>query len=141
LAGEKTLAKPLSGSEIVEAILFRIRERLGKDCFLAPHIAYGSFSFQAEIRVQFQNTGTAIKETFVRANDQGGDVTEAEMRSFDVTVTDEPKAPNEVRVETGQGVPTIVTKPQGGIEEKRVKYDPKNLPKQGAKKALAGSGR
>lgn len=132
---ERTVAKPLSGAEVVEAIVHRIRQQLQRDCFLAGHLAYASFSMQAQIRVQFQNTGTAIKETTVHANEQGGQVTDAEMKSVDVDVTSEPQPPNQARIETGQGVPAVVTRPQGGVEEKKLKYG--NPPMKTSKGALA----
>ena len=133
---ERTLAKPLSGAEILEAMVTKIRHALSRDCFLSPHLAYASYSFQADIRFQFQHTGTAIKESQVHVTGQGGEVTTAEMESIDIHVSDEPKPPNEVRVETGQGVPTQVVKPQGGVEEKKVRYDVKNLPKKTTAVAL-----
>src|ERR1700752_4566100 len=95
---ERTLARPLSGSEIRTAVIHQIEAALARDCFLTGHLAYASFSFQAEIRVQFQHTGTSIKDTMVRANGQGGEVTDAEMESIDISVSDNPKPPNEVRV-------------------------------------------
>jgi hypothetical protein len=128
---ERTMAKPLSGAECADAITFKIRDALSRDCFLAPHIAYDSYSFQADIRVQFQKTGTAIKETTIRTHGKEGEVSDQPMESVDVNVTDTPKPPNEVREETGQGIPTMVTKPTGGVEEKRVKYA---IPQPGAPK-------
>ncbi|HKM83871.1 MAG TPA: hypothetical protein VJY15_23310 [Candidatus Acidoferrum sp.] len=119
---ERTIAKPLSGGEVMEAIIFKIRDALKRDCYLAPHIAYDSYSFQAEIRVQFQKTNTSIKETTVHTRGKAGDVSDQPMESADVKTSDEPKPPNELREETGQGIPTIITKPQGGVEEKKVKY-------------------
>lgn len=135
MAVEKTLAKPLAGSEIIEAIVSKIRSQLSRDCFLAPHIAYGSFAFQADIRIQFQNTQTAIKETRVPVNGTGGDVNESEMKAADVHVEAEPQPPNQVRVETGQGVPALVAKPTGGVQEKKIKYA--NRPQTTTKAALA----
>lgn len=138
MANEKTLAKPLSGEEVMEAITFKIRDAMRRDCFLAPHIAYDSYSFQATVRVQFQKTGTAIKETSVTTRGKGGDETDEPIEAVDVEVSDEPKPPNDVRVETGQGVPTHVTKPSGGVEEKKVKYatPQPGAPKTTTRKAL-----
>jgi hypothetical protein len=136
MAQERTLAKPLAGNEIIRAIVQKIEAQLQRDCFLAPHIAYASFSFQATIRVQFQNTGTSIKETHVSAGGGGGEITNEEMQSTEVEVSDEPKPPNDVRVETGQGVPALVTKPTGGVEEKKIKYQQRPPTQTTTKKAL-----
>ena len=122
MANEKTIAKPLSGQEVLDAIIFKIREQMRRDCFLASHIAYDSYSFQGTIRIQFQKTGTAIKETNITARGKGGEQSDRQMESVDVEVSDEPKPPNEVREETGQGIPALVTKPTGGVEEKKLKY-------------------
>jgi hypothetical protein len=140
-ANERTLARPLSGAEVRQAILNRIEAQLARDCFLVPHLGYASFSFQAEIRIQFQYTGTSIRQTQVNAQGKGGNETDDPVESVDVHVAEEPKPPNEVRVDSGQGVPTIARSATGKVEERRVRYDQKELATQkaaaAAKKAKA----
>lgn len=133
---ERTIAKPLSGGEIIEAIIVKVRDTLRRDCFLANHIAYDSYSLTGSLRVQFQKTNTAIKETTVHVRGSGGEESDQPMEAAEVEVSDEPKPPNDVRVESGQGVPTLATKPSGSVEEKRVKYAIPEKPKVTTKKAL-----
>lgn len=131
MPAERTLARPLSGEEVIEAIGAKIKEQLRRDCFLAPHMAYGSFSFTAKIEIKFQ--GSRIEGT--QATVSGGegvltpDVPTTEVHS---TASAEPQPPNEVRRETGQGVPVVTKGPSGRLEEKRVKYERQGKPKPAA---------
>ena len=167
MANERTIAKPLSGTEVIDAILFNVREgfrkqapklprkvvdiicdrlraQMKKDCYLNPIIAYAGYAsatsirasfqvggddhyeFNAEIKINFQNTGTSIKETFivVRGSQAKADET-LDMQVAELHVSDKPAAPNAVRVETNQSVPAVVTTPQGKVKETRIKYAPK----------------
>lgn len=129
----------------LETIAERIRAQMRRDCYLNPIISYATYSSETEVRVQyqpgveffsfqstskinFQNTGTSIKETFVRVTGALGETADnVDMQSVDVKVVDEPRPPNQVRVESHQDVPVIVPKKQGGVEEKRVRYAPKRV--------------
>jgi hypothetical protein len=46
--------RPLSGQEVKDAIITKIRKGLEKDCFLAPHLAYGAFSMHFTLELQFR---------------------------------------------------------------------------------------
>lgn len=136
MATERTVVKPLSGAEIVEAILSRVRSQLQRDCFLASHLAYKSYSAQVDVRVQFQDTGTRITDTEVHVQTNGGEVTDEEMQVEEAHVEVTPEPPNIVRRETGQDVPVVTPKPSGGMEERRVRYAPKGTPETTTRKAL-----
>lgn len=125
---ERAIAKPLSGTEVIEAITTRLKEQLGRDCYLSPHMAYGAFSFKCTIDIKFQasrieGTSTAVSGSL------GEEDTEQAIETSTIEVSDEPKPPNEVRRETGQDVPVLTKTPQGRLEERRVKYERKGSPK------------
>lgn len=167
---EKTIAKPLSGVEVVEAIiagvkqgfrkqaprfpvkyseniLDRLRAQMKRDCFLTPHMAYGTYSadttiriqyqqaedigqshyaFQAECAVKFENTGTAVKSTLVRFAGFSGELREdIDMEPLEIHVLDEPRPPNQVRIDSHQGVPALTQTPQGRTEERHIRYAPR----------------
>ena len=166
---EKTIPKPLSGHEVIDAIIHGIRvavrkqapkvphtvmnmvaERLKvqmrRDCYLNNIISYSVYSsettarisyqpadtaffeFSATIMIEFPATGTGIKNTTVVFNSKNHyPAAELDIQSADIVAKDVPRAPNVVRVETQQDVPVIVQKPQGGVEERRVKYAPKKI--------------
>lgn len=164
---EKTIAKPLSGHEVVDAIIHglrvavrkqapkvpstamnivaeRLKTQMRRDCYLNNIISYSVYSsettarisfqpvnpaffeFSATIKIDFPATGTGIKNTTVVFNSKNsGPNPEQDIESADVVAKDVPRAPNQVRIESQQDIPVLVQKPQGGVEEKRVKYAPK----------------
>lgn len=124
---ERTLAKPLSGTEVIEAIVTSIRRQLSKDCYLAPHMAYGSYSFQADLQIQFQASRITGTQTHVTGGE--GELDPEKTESANISISDEPKPPNEVRVDSGQPVPTLTKTPAGRVEERAVKYE-RRPPKQ-----------
>lgn len=123
---ETTFAKPLSGPEIIEAVIYKIRENLQKNCLLAPHSGYGAFSFDATVKINFNNPTSHIKDAMGFAKGGDGDFDEnAENVGETVTIHGDEEPPNQVRRDTEQGVPAMVKTPQGGTEEKRLKYQKK----------------
>lgn len=123
---EVTIPKPLSGPEIIEAVCFKIRENLNKNGLLAGHIAYGAFSFDATIKINFNNPTSTIKEALGFAKGAEGEVDpEAENVTEDIQIHEAEAPPNQVRRDTEQGVPAMVKTPQGGTTEKRLKYERK----------------
>lgn len=131
---EQTIPKPLGGAEIRKAIITKISSTLEtamkKDCFLLDHLAYAVFEARVDfkIEIKFPASDTRVKGTGLATSDvvaQGELPGEVGSRVSTGVVEMEPKPPNEVRQETGQGIPVISQTPQGRIEEKRVKYAPK----------------
>lgn len=120
---ETTIAKPLSGPEIIEAIKYKIGENLSKNCLLAGHSAYAAFSFDATVKINFVNPTSMVKEALGFAKGSDGEVQEV-TDSLDevVDIHEDAVPPNQVRRDTGQGVPVRVKTPQGGIEDKKLIY-------------------
>lgn len=123
---ERVLAKPLSGTEVIEAIVSRLREQLQKDCFLAGHMAYSAFSFKCSIDIKFQASRIEGTSTQVSGS-LGEEDLEQPIATETVEVSDEPKPPNEVRRESGQDVPVLAKTPQGRLEERKVRYERKGV--------------
>lgn len=133
---ERAIAKPLSGTEVIEAIVSRLKEQLGRDCYLSPHMAYGAFSFKCSIDIKFQ--ASRIEGTSTSVSGSLGETdTEQETESATLEVSDDPRPPNEVRRESGQEVPVLAKTPQGRLEERKVRYERKGHPKVTSKEALA----
>jgi hypothetical protein len=139
---ERTLPKALSGAEITEAVIAKLRASMRNDCRLQPHMAYGSFSVKVRVDLKFQDpNGHGDTQTAHEAVVEEG---ELEPDAFPLTVEfeDEPKPPNQVRMETGLGIPTLVTSPGGKVEEKKVTYrDPEFAAKPKGKPGPKGKGR
>ncbi len=121
---EQAIPQPLSGAEIKDAILYRVREALNQDCFLNDITAYETVQGVIGIRLAMKDCGRdAVVEKrvdvqhgpSVSATDSGVRIEEA-----DIDITAAP--PNEVRLDTEQPIPTLVETPEGKREVKRVSY-------------------
>ena len=131
---EKTIAKPLSGLEVKEAILDRIRKQMNADCTLRDIEAYGAFSFYCTLTVNFQTLG-ATKATSIELTGIEGEVDpEIPEESETITATDVERPPNEVRRDSGQGIPVLTKDEHGHMVEKTVNYrDPEFVGKKAKK--------
>jgi hypothetical protein len=124
---EKTLNLPLSGAEITEAVIDVIRRRLRSQCFLSPNTAYDRYSGHITIDLRCHDIGR-IDEVSTDIPISGGpNVNEPHLEDEDRFLKDEidipsSDSPNDVRVDTGQPVPTLA-KGEGGKQEiKGVRY-------------------
>lgn len=124
---EQTLNNPLSGGEVVEAILDKIRASLRLDCHLNPNSAYDWFSAEVTIKLDMHDAGAHIKGDYTAKATEGNQVADAQHVEADFHI--DPAPPNEVRVETGQPVPTLTKDEQGNDVVKGVRYSRKDAKK------------
>jgi hypothetical protein len=122
---ERVINRALSGEEIRTAILKETSDLMAKDCRLASHVAYGAFSYELSIKIKFQDAGSNVQGTNIQA--AGTTVFDPELPVEELTIAASvaERAPNEVRVQTGQGVPVLAKGPGGRVEEKKITYAPK----------------
>lgn len=120
---EKTLDKPLSGDEIIEAIIHDIRSTMQRDCRIAKHMAYGYFSAKAHIEITLNDHGSGETHSKhdVEVSDGKPAPDETDPITDEVNIEIEPAPPNEVRQRTKQGVP-VLSQEDGRLVERRVKY-------------------
>ncbi len=119
---EETLAQPLSGAEIIEAVLFQLREKLERDCYLSPTTGYEMFSATVHIRIQAHDTGRTVEVERVAHVESDPAPDEEDQLLAEVDMTLEPQAPNEVRLSTDQPIPTLTETADGKREIKPVRY-------------------
>jgi hypothetical protein len=102
---DKTIPAPLSGEEVRTAILDKISAALERDCFLHPSASYDFFDGRLIMELRLHDAG---REDVVKAavSATSGEVPEEVPESHKIEMKLEPQPPNQVRVETGQGVPT-----------------------------------
>jgi len=117
---EMTVALPLSGEEVIDAVLDRLRQKLQRDCFLSRNMAYESFdgSFMIELRLK-DNGRIAEVQTTVNVS-QG----ESAKNQKPIVVAGKfhDQAPNEVRQHAGLPVPAVVDTQEGKREMKSIRY-------------------
>jgi hypothetical protein len=128
---EKTLALPLAGNEIIEAVLDILRGRMQRDCFLNPNSAYDFFTAKVSVDLEMHDTGRVEKTHHEASMKMGDDPGEGEQVHVDVDI--QADKPNKVRVETGQPVPVQTTDPTTGkVAVKHAKYSRKDAAKVAA---------
>lgn len=132
---EVAVPEPLSGAEIIEALLFRVRQQLIADCYLNPNNAYESFEGQITIKVRAVDCGRIVEVEKTVVADAGAPFDDKKEGAFETTtVQDIPKEPpNVVRRESGQGVPVMTEDAGGRREVKRVHYARKGQTKAAPK--------
>ena len=128
MSNETAVADPLSGTEVIEAIVAKVREQLRRDCFLSPNAAYEYFTGEIRIKIRAIDVGRNA-EVDTTANVAGGtppeDPTDPRIETNESETNIEQEPPNVVRRESGQSVPVTVEDGTGKTESKRVKYAPK----------------
>jgi len=109
MADEKPKALPLSGEEIKKAILYKVEESLEKTCHLKDDTAYTSFKGSISIKLVLSDFGREVMDNHeVHAEhldnvslQKFAETSHAEEHTLKI----EPAPPNQVRIETEQGVP------------------------------------
>lgn len=123
---ERTLNNPLSGTEVVEAVLDKVRAKLQTDCYLNPNSAYDWFSAEIEIHLDMHDAGSHIKGDYRVQLAEGVKPAETPQH-VEADFHIDPAPPNEVRVETGQPVPTLTKDEQGKDVIRNVRYSRKDV--------------
>jgi hypothetical protein len=125
---ETTMKTQLSGAEIVEAVVDRVRQSLRGNCHLNANSAYDWFIGTVTLELDLHDTGANIKVDKVATAQFGerpGDGDEA--NSVDQFQIDA-EPPNKVRVKSGQPVP-VLTRENGKSVVKGVTYSRKSADK------------
>lgn len=126
---ERVLPNPLSGEEVVRAILDKVGNSLRRDCFLSPNLSYDYFTCEVKLSVRCHDVGRTA-EVNVAETVAGGEIEESEdaaLEAADAEFQIEAAPPNEVRVDTGQEVPVLTKRADGKPEVRQVRYSKKKL--------------
>ncbi len=121
---ELSVPEPLSGTEVIDAVAYRVKEMLFRDCFLSANSAYEAFSCKIKIEIAARDCGRTV-EVNQDISVQAGNPSELEHED---TMIDQAEAlfeeapPNVVRAETEQPVPVMTEDYTGHTERKTVKY-------------------
>ena len=118
---ELTLNDPLSGAEIKEIILNKIKQRLDGDCTLFDGLAYAGFSANWDIKVAFVRSLTP--PTLVWG--EVGQIPEGPTETAGATTiadTYNSPSPNVARQENDLPIPVMVQTPKGP-ERRRVRIE------------------
>lgn len=120
---EQTLALPLSGEEVIEAVVEKVRGLLRQDCFLSPVTAYEAVSGEIRVKLKMRDVGRIPEvEVVVPVRVGSVDPDNAAIDAVEATLYIEEQSPNQVRVEAGIDVPALVESEGGKKEIKGIKY-------------------
>lgn len=127
---EHTLNSQLSGDEIIEAVIDKLRAAMRKDCYLNKNSAYDWFNATVTVQLNMHDTGNLIKGDYTAQTQHGvspanGEDIQEVTAGFDIDA----QSPNEVRVATGQPVPTLTKDATGKTVVKGVSYARKDVRK------------
>lgn len=121
---EETVAEPLSGEEVIQAILDRVGRMLRDDCYLSPMAAYESFEADIQVSVKMLDIGRT-PEVHIRAKVQSEKPVDETDEDFALNAAEAHMAampPNQVRLEAGLPIPTLVEDTQGKRDIRPVRY-------------------
>jgi len=119
---ERSLSLPLSGDEIIESLLEKLRVAMKRDCFLSPNAAYEWFKAEVTVKVEMSDVGRLPEAKFQVTAEEGEKKDGKPILSK--THFEVPQAPpNEVRMDAGLPIPTLTTEQTSGKTEiKGIKY-------------------
>lgn len=120
---EVAVPEPLSGTEIIDAIVHKVRQALSRDCYLNPNAAYEHFSGKIHIEIAAVDCGRQAGVTVDIPLDLVAPLQEGQgtvQAKSDTTIEKQP--PNLVRKETHQPIPVMTEDGSGKKEIKRVQY-------------------
>lgn len=121
---EVTVAQPLSGIEVIDAVLAKLRSLMIQDCYLSPNSAYESFTADVTVKIRALDIGRIAESSF-KAHEESvtqptADDEDYALREAEIHLAAMP--PNQVRQETGQPIPTLVDVGDGKKEIRPVRY-------------------
>lgn len=118
---EKPLPLPLTGAEVKEAIMFKVEESLNKTCHLKDDNAYTSFRGKITINLALSDYGREQQDNHIVEVGLKSGLVDDNRHTVETTTEIEPAPPNQVRVDTNQGVP-VRTQEKGKQVIRHVKY-------------------
>ena len=125
MESEKSIPLALSGEEIQEAVLYKVRECMGKSCHLASGNAYTSVRFEVTVKMTMFDYGREVRNNeIVTGEIDSGIPQEGAALAVEETLAVEPMPPNQLRQETDQAVP-VQTVVDGKKKIRHLKYAPR----------------
>ena len=117
---------PLTGEEIQDAVLYKIKESMAKTCNLRPTDAYRGFKAEIEIHLMLDDFGNLVHDNHkVIVSD--GAIDPQTAQETEAAFEIEPAPPNVVREDTEQPIPQQV-EVEGKKVTKYIRYGRRKPP-------------
>ncbi len=120
---ETQIIKKLSGTEVINALVHSFKGMLEKDDRLAPHMSYAIVKWNIKLQVRTPQDIPSGFDREIEATE--GDPTSEDpfVQEIDLEVEQAAdKAPNEIRQDSLQPIPVLVTDERGKTTEKYISY-------------------
>lgn len=127
---ETTMAAPLSGEEILEAVADELKKQMRRDCHLNAALAYSAFEAEIHLRLKLKDQGRepgVDARVTVRGGGSHGRPSEvrelvAEEALMESRSVIEEGPPNLIRQRAGMPIPTVTEDARGKKDIRGVKY-------------------
>jgi hypothetical protein len=119
MPSEVSIAKHLSGPEVLESILHSFRAAMNKDDRFMSHVAYSGY--HAEVDFHFYPAMSFVPPLERNIRTEDGDLSNLQTVPETVKLEIPLRPPNEVREDADMPLPVLVTHSDGRQEEKWVK--------------------
>lgn len=127
--GEEVVVRPLTGEEVQEAVIHKIRQSMARSCNLLGTNGYTSFRCRVTISLSLSDYGREVLDNHqVDVAESTGIEPEGPLRQEEAEVIMEPKPPNQVLIESDQKV-DLQTTEDGKRVIRQVRYSPRKAPK------------
>ena len=125
MESEKSIPLPLTGEEVQEGVLSKVRECMEKSCHLSAGNAYTSCRFEVTVKMTLFDFGREVRNNeIVTGEIDSGIPQEGAALAVEETLDVEPMPPNQFRQETNQAVP-VQTVVDGKKKIRHLKYAPR----------------
>jgi hypothetical protein len=125
MESEKSIPLPLTGEEIQEAVVVKLRECMQKNCHLGLGNAYTSAKIEVTVKMTLFDYGREVRNNELATVEiDSGLPQESAPVTVEGQLTTDPMPPNQLRVETDQSVPVQTTQ-DGKKVTKHLKYAPR----------------
>lgn len=125
MESEKSIPLPLTGEEIQEAVIFKLRDCMQKNCHLHLGNAYTSAKIEVSVKMVLFDYGREVRNNEAATVElDSGLPPESESETVEASVTLESMPPNLLRQETDQAVP-VATVVDGKKKIRHLKYAPR----------------
>jgi len=121
---ETVLAKQLSGTEVIAAILYDLRTLLEHDDRLAPHLAFNAASYTVTVAIRLPSSAQPnVERTLTYGRGSAADIEALpDAPTVELTITRPEQPPNELRLDTEQPLTVLTRESDGRTTERQVSY-------------------
>lgn len=121
---EEMVVRPLTGEEVQEAVIHKIRQSMARSCNLIATNGYTSFRAEIEIHLTLSDYGREVPDNHQVIAQEDTGLPPQQLGTYETVVTMEPAPPNQVLIESDQKV-DVERVEEGKKVVKSIRYAPR----------------